>query len=150
MKTCKDCEQPITRYAARCKSCANRLRSKGKNHKGKNNPNWQGGTRKTPEGRILLYAPDNPMSDGQGYVRRSRLVMSELVGRDLTREEIVHHRDGAPTNDSPDNLRLFKNHSEHTKHHQKIRKVYRLLRDAAFDKQLCTPRIGGTTRLVAA
>lgn len=46
-----------------------------------------------------------------------RVVMSQYLGRELTSEEVVHHIDGNPKNNSIENLKLFKNQAEHMKHH---------------------------------
>lgn len=116
------CGKLITNSSTRCRSCESTLRfsSGGRNHRGKNNPNWKGGTAKTLEGRILLYAPNGPMSDARGYVRRSRLVVSEYLGRPLEPRQVVHHVDGDVANDSIDNLWLFADRGVHTKYHKQI------------------------------
>jgi len=46
-----------------------------------------------------------------------RAVMEEMVGRKLTSKEIVHHIDGDKRNNSPSNLMLFANQSEHARYH---------------------------------
>jgi hypothetical protein len=43
--------------------------------------------------------------------------MEAQLGRPLSDEEVVHHKDRNPLNDSPDNLQLCKNQSEHKKLH---------------------------------
>ena len=48
----------------------------------------------------------------------SRLVMEEIVGRKLTFDDVVHHKDENPWNNSPDNLQLM-TRSHHTIHHRK-------------------------------
>jgi len=50
-------------------------------------------------------------------VYEHRVVMTKKLGRKLLPEEVVHHLDGNSENNSPDNLRLFANQSEHMKHH---------------------------------
>ncbi|MDR2964791.1 MAG: HNH endonuclease [Treponema sp.] len=35
------------------------------------------------------------------------------LGRSLKPGEVVHHKDGNPLNNSPNNLKVYKNHSEH-------------------------------------
>lgn len=46
-----------------------------------------------------------------------RAVMEKKIGRKLSSAEIVHHIDGNIDNNSPSNLHLFKNRSEHLKAH---------------------------------
>lgn len=46
---------------------------------------------------------------GQAYLHR--LVMGDVIGRPLYKEETVHHKNGNKTDNSPDNLELWsKNH----------------------------------------
>jgi len=45
-----------------------------------------------------------------------RVVMEEQLGRKLTSEELVHHKDGDKHNNDPSNLALT-DHSEHAKIH---------------------------------
>lgn len=85
---------------------------------GANNPNWKGGIKIGTGNKVLIYDPNNHMSDCQGYIRKSRKVMAEHLGRELKSEEVVHHIDGDLTNDSIENLALCKNQSEHlTRYH---------------------------------
>jgi hypothetical protein len=86
--------------------------------RGEKNNWWKGGTT-IKGGRAMILDRDNPMSWNNGYVYRSRKVMSDIIGRPLNPEEVVHHKDGDITNDSPDNLELFENTGEHTKFHMK-------------------------------
>ncbi|CDS48893.1 hypothetical protein [Polaromonas sp. CG9_12] len=43
--------------------------------------------------------------------------MERILGRYLRPEEEVHHKDGDPTNNHPDNLQVFATHAEHMRHH---------------------------------
>jgi hypothetical protein len=43
--------------------------------------------------------------------------MEKHLGRYLKPEEVVHHIDGNTHNDEISNLKVFKNNSEHAKHH---------------------------------
>lgn len=140
---CVSCRKSITNNASRCNGCANRFfnRSGRPNHKGENNPNWKGGIRVTPEGRVLLYARDNPMSDSRGCVRRSRLVMAEEIGRPLEKEERVHHINGDVGDDRPENLVLFKNESEHQRYHSLVRRIKKRLGELLFREDLSEDNI---------
>lgn len=92
---------------------------------GKNNPNWQGGKYIGTHGYIHIYKPEHPFCDCRGTVRQSHLAMEKKIGRYLIPPEIVHHKGiNYPLNsiknkqdDSPENLQLFANNSEHMKFH---------------------------------
>lgn len=82
--------------------------------------NWKGGvTYNKPQKHYpatkMVRCPIEFMSMARqnGYVQESRLVMAKFIGRPLALDEVVHHIDGDPLNNSIDNLRLFANQSEH-------------------------------------
>lgn len=51
------------------------------------------------------------------YVHRQ---VAELkIGRKLRRGEVVHHKDGNPTNNNPDNLEVCSSASVHSLHHRR-------------------------------
>lgn len=64
-----------------------------------------------------LYIKDwkHPNCGKQGYVAIHRLIVEKKLNRYLTPEEVVHHIDGNPLNNSIENLQLFATHGEHTK-----------------------------------
>lgn len=59
------------------------------------------------KGRIGVYVPDHPGANNRGYVLRARYVMEQYIGRYLTSDEEVHHKDFDKTNDVIENLRLM-------------------------------------------
>lgn len=63
------------------------------------------------------YYPEHPNSRVNGYVGYHRLVMENMIGRYLTAEEEVHHKDKNPLNNRPCNLKLCANTAEHNKEH---------------------------------
>lgn len=63
-----------------------------------------------------VYDPDNPMAHSDGRVRVHRLVAAEMLGRPLHPDEHVHHQDGNPRNNDPDNL-IVTTLAEHTRTH---------------------------------
>lgn len=54
-----------------------------------------------------LYLPGHPMAGKNGYALEHRVVMSEIVGRPLHRDEQVHHKNGRKWDNRPENLELF-------------------------------------------
>lgn len=89
------------------------IESRGKGTRRENKYN-RIGTR----GYRRLYKPDYPQKND--YVKKARLIMEKKLGRYLTPQEIVHHRDLDKLNDNIENLQLMSN-SEHTTLHQKIK-----------------------------
>lgn len=82
---------------------------------GELHPDWKGGVTVDKSGYILRYHPKHPEANNSGYVREHRLVMEQKLGRPLERSEVVHHIDDDPSNNHPDNLRLFASIGEHLK-----------------------------------
>ena len=82
-----------------------------------------GHTYYTSDGYVREYQPDNPNCYANGYVLQHRLVMEKHLGRYLEPEEIVHHEDGCPDNNSLLNLELFPNSVEHIKYHKEQREL---------------------------
>ncbi len=86
---------------------------------GKNNSNWKGGVM-YDQGRKLIYYPSHPNPDFlQRYVYEYRLIMEKYIGRFLTKDEVIHHKDEDVTNNKIENLQLCKNQSEHVKIHRR-------------------------------
>lgn len=86
------------------------------NNVGSSNPMWRGGRWQNKEGYVLVKLPDNPMANSAGYVHEHRLVMSLHIGRILTANEIVHHKNGIKNDNRIENLELT-TQSIHTKMH---------------------------------
>lgn len=74
---------------------------------------WQGGYSVDEDGYILQKCPDHPQATHNGYVRQHRLVMEKKLGRYLTSREVVDHKNGDTSDNSPENLRLFASNAEH-------------------------------------
>jgi len=66
----------------------------------------------------LIYKPEHPFATRKGYVREHRLIMEEHIGRYLTKNEVVHHKDGDTLNNNINNLELLSG-SEHRRLHLK-------------------------------
>jgi len=69
--------------------------------------NWRGGRRLWKCKYWILFKPQHPNCNGNGYIAEHRYVMSEKIGRALRLGEVVHHKDGNKQNNHPDNLQLM-------------------------------------------
>jgi|SRR6188768_779380 len=74
---------------------------------------WTGGI-KIVKGYAYSRTPGHPNASKYGnYVAVHRLVMEEKLDRYLLTTEVVDHIDGDPSNNHPDNLRVFASNAEH-------------------------------------
>jgi hypothetical protein len=73
---------------------------------GDKHPLWKGG-RIQRGGYIFLLLPEHPASDANGYVLEHRVFMEQFLGRFLTTEETVHHKNGIKDDNRIKNLELW-------------------------------------------
>jgi hypothetical protein len=66
---------------------------------------WRGSPIKHKKGYTMRRVPNHP--SGTGYVFEHRLVMEDILGRTLLRNESVHHKNGIKDDNHPDNLELW-------------------------------------------
>lgn len=88
-------------------------------------PSWKGGRRITGSGYIEIHDPSHPRARKNGYVFEHILVMEKKVGRSISKDEDVHHKDENKQNNDPDNLELLTK-SEHSKKTQESRRKKRM------------------------
>ena len=74
---------------------------------------WQGGYAVDEDGYILEHCPDHPQATTGGYVRQHRLVMEKMLGRYLTPEEVVDHKNRDTSDNDPGNLELYPSNAAH-------------------------------------
>jgi len=74
---------------------------------------WQGGYAVDEDGYILQHCPDHPQATTGGYVRQHRLVMEKVLGRYLTPEEVVDHKNRDTSDNDPGNLELYATNADH-------------------------------------
>ena len=116
--TCKACDSPFLanifhrrkqQYCSRkCSPHPGNPNGKPPVLKGDKNPRWKGG-RQISRGYVLIFAPDHPTRIGKmrKYVFEHRLVMEKMLGRILTEDETVHHKNGIRDDNRPENLELW-------------------------------------------
>jgi hypothetical protein len=92
-----------------------KMRSRGQPH-GKYLPNNGRTIDKT--GYVLVKVPpgSHPYANSSGYVREHRLVMEKHLGRFLSPQEVVHHKNGKKADNRIENLELFSGHDRHYSH----------------------------------
>lgn len=87
------------------KSCGCLNRELAASKSGKNHQAWKGG-RTYINGYVKVYAPDHPNARGK-YVFEHIKVMSETLGRPLSKIELVHHKNGIKDDNRAENLELW-------------------------------------------
>ncbi len=84
---------------------------------GDKNPMWKGGKYSCKGYTLTKF--------GDKYSRLNRLVMSKHLGRELSKEEVVHHIDFDKSNNELSNLHLFENQSNHMDYHKFLKDIVR-------------------------
>lgn len=74
-------------------------------------PKWFNG-----EGYVVLLKHGHPNARKDGSILEHRLVASEMLGRPLLPEEIIHHRNGNRQDNGSENLEVLTRRSHPTGH----------------------------------
>lgn len=100
----------------KCLTCVNRIIAQ--QHSRENHPQWRGGQHKDGNGYVVIHMREHPFADSNGYVKRSRLVIEELLGEYKPKDMDVHHINGIKDDDRSENLMLL-THREHILFHKR-------------------------------
>ena len=68
------------------------------------------------EGYVFVKRTGHPRATKEGFVKLAVLVLESKLGRQLNRQEHIHHINGVRDDDRPDNLTILTN-NEHAKLH---------------------------------
>lgn len=93
------------------------IKCTGVKNTGPGNASYTGGRHIGDHGYARVLHPTHDDADSRGYVYEHRLVMESMIGRKLTAEEVVHHKNHIRDDNRPENLQLFATHSDHIKFH---------------------------------
>jgi hypothetical protein len=85
--------------------------------KGAESIHWKGGLIPDKSGYMMRYMPDHPFANGIGYVREHRLVMEKHLGRYLTKQEVIHHKNDIKDDNRLENLEILIDQSNHATIH---------------------------------
>ncbi|MHB8171263.1 MAG: HNH endonuclease [Thermincolia bacterium] len=125
----KDFNRGRGKYCSLSCSCIHRMaigNLKGKpplTPKGEQNPNWRGGRIVQSKGYVMVKAPSvHPGATKAGYIMEHIMVAEEMLGRHLTVEEEVHHRNSNKKDNRRENLFVFPSGSLHSSYHHAVKK----------------------------
>lgn len=69
-------------------------------------------------GYYEYYIPEHHLANKNGIVYEHQIIAEHVIGRELKEGEVVHHKDKNKSNNSPDNLIVFKTSSDHSAYHK--------------------------------
>jgi len=100
-KPCEECGTEFQPDSSRARFCSRTCSAKGTG-RAKRKPYTI-----TVKGYRLLYLPDHPMSNRQGYLLEHRKVVADHLGRMLLPDEVVHHRNEVKDDNRVENLEVL-------------------------------------------
>lgn len=86
----------------------------------KHKTEFGGHRKKRTDGYVYVYTPNHSKATKEGYVMEHILIMEKHIGRHLTEDEVVHHRNRIRNDNSIENLVLMTK-STHASMHNKER-----------------------------
>lgn len=72
----------------------------------------------TMNGYPIIYRPNHPRCNADGYIYEHTEIAEKKIGRFLKPDEVVHHKDKNRGNNMPDNLIIFHSKADHTSFHR--------------------------------
>ena len=65
-----------------------------------------------------IYLPKHHRAKKNGYVDEHIVIAEQKIGRQLKKDEVVHHKDKDKSNNNPENLMVFTTMAAHTAFHR--------------------------------
>lgn len=140
---CENCGKEFKRLKSREKYGAGRYCSRScaeQGRKGENHPQWQGGRQKRGDGYIDIASSNIPpeyasMKREGGRVFEHRLVAAIALGRPLEEWEVVHHKNGDRSDNSPTNLEVHNPFEHNGVTHSENKEIRRLKKEVEMLKR---------------
>lgn len=99
---CPNCNEfKNDKRAKLCKKCSIKAL------RGSKHPCWKGGKIKDTQGYTRIYTPKDPRANCGRYLKEHTIVMEKFLGRQLTKYETIHHKNGNRTDNRIENLELW-------------------------------------------
>jgi HNH endonuclease len=89
--------------------------------KGTRNHRWSGGRVNNGRGYVLVHAAGHPRENRGGYVFEHILVAEKALGRYLPEGAVLHHVNGDPADNRPENLVICPDQGYHQTLHRRKR-----------------------------
>lgn len=110
LKTCETCGETYgirksKENAENSKYCSRDCR--GKAHRGEGNPAWKGGRYLHPQGYVWVHSEEHRGKGRDARIFEHMKVMEDHIGRPLTADETVHHKNGVRSDNRLANLELW-------------------------------------------
>ena len=100
-------------YARLCEATGGKSRGKP-GLKMEKSGRWKGGRRVCKrDGYVFLHRPDHPDARKDGDILEHRLVMEQVLGRRLYKDEDVNHVNGKKDDNRPENLKLVRHYAHY-------------------------------------
>lgn len=119
----------LTKAEHPCRDCSNKRNGKLKIGR----PSWNSGRTFEPKkvgskyinrfGYVLVYCGKSSNGRKDKYMLEHRMVVEQMLGRELDDKELVHHIDGDKTNNSPSNLYVCRDMPHHREIHNRLERV---------------------------
>lgn len=86
---------------------------KSRNVNMEKNPRWNGGRNIDKDGYILIKDRNHNSCNSNGYVREHVLICENVLGRKLSKQNMIHHIDFNKSNNTNNNLVICENDEYH-------------------------------------
>lgn len=109
------CVRPSHLFLGTRSEVATNRHRKGHTAKGAESGNWRGGRSVDADGYVWIHVPDHPMAHGGKYLEH-RVVMERKIGRLLTTDEHVHHKNERRDDNRLSNLEILSSRDHAIEH----------------------------------